>query len=64
MVRLMQLSNQGLPGAPMQLEAPAGQPMPGATVPPGTPPAVQVMGGPALQASLSAPGAAQTYLQH
>ena len=64
MMRLMQLSNQGLPGAPMQLQAPAGQLMPGATAPPGAPPTVQVMGGPAMQASLQAPGAAQTYPQH
>ena len=51
MMRLMQLSHQGLPGAPMQLQAPAGQLMPGATIQPGTPPTMQLMGGPAAQGS-------------
>ncbi|CAL5227659.1 g10665 [Coccomyxa viridis] len=47
LMRLMQLSNQGAPDAPMQLQAPAGQLMPGATIQPGIPPTPQTMGGPA-----------------
>jgi len=57
MMRLMQLSNQGVLGVPLQ--APAGQLMPGSTVQPAMPPNVQTMGESSSQSSLQLPGTAQ-----